>query len=95
MKKSKKKVNIKKAPSYKQGWKDADTVLSQYSVWFTCCMAFAYGLRRKEAIGSNKKLFRYCEGFNDRIEQEAKEKGIKILKTKYNYYTMGQEDIGK
>lgn len=81
---------LKKPPSYRQGWKDADMMLKRLSLWFCCSVAFYSGFQRKTSK-SNIKVFRYCEGFQDRLAKEAKRKGTKLSENGF----IPQEFIGK
>lgn len=84
------------AASYMQGWTDADKLIQVgLSVWALCSLSHAWGFRRKNKKDSHKKLFRYCEGFNDRIEKYAKKKGIKVNYTAWKAGSPSQNDIGK
>lgn len=89
-------MSIKSSPSYKQGYRDADILVkTDLSVWAVCHIGQSWGFRRKDKKGSHKKLYRYCEGFCDRIEVYAKSKKIKIVYNQWNAGAPSQEDIGK
>lgn len=90
-----KKKSSKTSPAYSQGANDANVLVKLgLSVWALCSLSHAWGFRRKTP-NSNKKLFRYCEGFCDVIETLAKKKGIKIKTNEYGAGDIDQEDIGK
>jgi len=86
---------LKSSPSYKQGWNDADILVKTgLSVWALYSLSHAWGFRRKSK-GSHKKLFRYCEGFGDRLAKLAKAKGIKTVQNEWMAEEPSQNDIGK
>lgn len=92
----KKEKGFKKSPSYLQGYGDASKLVSLgMSIWGLCSLSHGFGFRRKNKNESHKKLYRYCEGFMDRIEEEAKKKGIKLIYSAWNAGSPSQEDIGK
>lgn len=92
----KKKAKNKSSPAYNQGVKDAQILVDTgLSIWALCSLSQAWGFRRKDVKESHKKLFRYCEGFNDAIEKVAKKQGIKIQLNSWNAGSPSQEDIGK
>lgn len=94
MAKKKKKVDFKTTPAYLQGKKDAYLLLKTgLSIWFISNIA---AMQRKHPTLSNKNLFHYCEGFNDRLAKAAKEKGFEAKEHgAYGLAFFSQEDIGK
>lgn len=87
---------LKKFSSYRLGWKDADILVGTgLSVWAICTLSHSWGFRRKSKKDSHPKLYRYCEGFMDRLEKYAKARGIKIEYTVWNAGSPFQDQIGK
>lgn len=54
---------------YQKGWKDAESARKLFSVVFLKQLQFFMGFRRKSKDNSNFKIFLYCEGFADYIDQ--------------------------
>lgn len=84
----------KESAEYLQGRKDAGILIKMgLSLWLISNMG---GMGRKHPTQSHKKLFAYCEGYNDRIAKEAKKKGITIpVHSAFGLAIFSQEDIGK
>lgn len=84
----------KNNPCYKQGFKDAGILLKMgLSLWIVSNYS---GMGRKSPTQSHKKLYAYCEGFQNRVKKAAKRKGIKIpVHSAYGLPIFSQEDIGK
>jgi len=91
-----KKIKLKSSPAFKQGFKDADILVKTgLSIWAMCSLSCAWGFRKKDPKNSHKKLYRYCEGFAERVEKYAKSKGVEVIYNAWNAGAPSQEDIGK
>jgi hypothetical protein len=84
-----KSVDEKDTREYKAGKRDAENLTARYSLFLACAMIRGLGLTRKSKE-SNKHLRRYCNGVNDVLEEQAKERGID-----FKDCSVLQEDIGK
>lgn len=63
---------------YKQGWMDGDALLHHFSLFMACAIVKFSGMCRKVKGSSHLRLYRYCEGLNDRILKRAKSKKLEI-----------------
>lgn len=87
-------AELKETIEYKQGFKDAGILLKLgLSMWLVSNYG---GMGRKHPQQSHKKLYAYCEGFQNRVKKAAKDKGIKIpIHSAFGLAIFSQDDIGK
>jgi hypothetical protein len=62
-------MKYKKSPAYVAGKKDMAALLSLFSPHLCNHLALVWGLSRK-TVHSNRDIYNYCEGFNDRLMRE-------------------------